>query len=204
VAAAVLLAAALSACDDSAATNPGGSAAAAAQLLGSGPQGFTLNAAASGPLSLAAARVATLADPDTLGTALGRNGFDAGHATVWQHGTDYETDMVLRFHTSEQALAVLDVEHQAMRSGTGVFASAVESIPNSWAYTMFGATRSGGRQVFCQGVWFAVDADLYGVTTCGATPAGESAAVARAGQQYQRALSLAGRLPLPAAPSPTP
>jgi hypothetical protein len=176
-------AALLTACDDS--SKPSGNAATALLLPG-GPQGYTLNASASGPLDLNSARVATIADPDTLGTALGRNQFDTGASAVWQQGDDYETDIVFRFHTPAQAQAVLDVEHRAM-DALGSVATAPDTIPQAWAYTMFGSTRSGGKQVFCQGVWFAASADLYGITTCSPLPGGEDRMLARAALQLQRA-----------------
>ncbi len=176
---------------DSSGTSPGTSSApqgAQALLLPGGPPGYTLNTSASESLDLDAARVATIADPDTLGTALGRNDYSGGAENVWQQGDRYETDAVFRFRTAAQAAAVLEVEHTAMTNGLGVVADPAQGIPNSWAYTLFGSTRQGGKSVFCQGVWFTVSSDLYGITTCAPTPGDESQALSRGAAQRQRAL----------------
>jgi hypothetical protein len=184
--AAALAALLLAACDGASAS-PSATSTATGLLLPGAPQGYALDGAASGPLDLDAARVATLADPTVLGTALGRDGFGGGAENVWTQGSRYETDIVLRFHTAAQAEAVLEVEHAAMQSGLGVVAAPAESIPDSWAYTMFGATRQGNRSVFCQGVWFAAASDIYGITTCAPTPGDEHQALLRASAQLQRA-----------------
>lgn len=179
---------ALAACDGGGAA-PSSTIDASGLLLTAAPQGFTLDAAASGPLDLDAARTATIADPDTLGAALGRDGFSGGAENVWQQGQRFETDIVFEFRTAAQSAAVLDVEHSAMTRGLGVVATPADNIPDSWAYTMFGSTRQGGKSVFCQGVWFTVGADLYGITTCAPSPGDEYAALSRAALQLRRAHS---------------
>lgn len=179
----------LTACDSGAPAQP---TPDTSLLLTAGPQGYVLNPNVPESLDLDAARVATIADPDTLGTALGRNGFSGGESRVWQQGQSYETDLVFTFHTAAQARTVLEVEHQAMTNGLGVVASPGGDIPDSWAYTMFGSTRQGNASVFCQGVWFATGTHLFGITTCGPNPGDESTALARADLQLQRAQLLGG------------
>jgi len=185
--AAALTALLLAACDSASSAGSGTTPAPSGPLLSDAPQGYALDGAASGPLDLDAARVATIADPTALGTALARNGFDGGDENVWTAGQRYETDIVFRFRTAAQAAALLEVEHAAMQSGLGVVATPADGIPDSWAYTMFGATRQGNRSVFCQGVWFAAGSDLYGITTCAPTPGDEHQALTRGAAQLQRA-----------------
>jgi hypothetical protein len=175
----------------------------AALLVVPPPAGYVTNTAATGPLDLNAARQSTPADPDQLGTELGRNGFDHGYARVWVNGGDFVTDEVLRLHTTAQARTIVEVERQALADAQGFDATSDTTLPGSVVYTSFSSTRQGGHDVFCQGVWFPMAHDVFGVTTCSTLPAGATGVEQLAETQYAAAASAEGVPPLPA-PSATP
>lgn len=167
------------------------------------PAGYTASATATGPLDLDAARQSTPADPALLGAELGRDGFDHGYARVWVSGGNFVTFEVLRLHGAAQAQSVVRLERQQLAGAQGYFTSGDPALPGSVAYTMYGTTRSGGHDVFCQGVWFPMARDVYGVTTCSPQPAGGTEVEELAEQQYAATAPAEGVPPPSPAPSPS-
>jgi hypothetical protein len=170
----------LAACDD--ASSPS-SDPLASLLVVPPPTGYT-QSDASGHLDLESAAASTPADPARLSRELSGDGFDHGWAQVWVKGGNFITYEVLRLRGAAQTSRVVALERSALQGAQGYVVTALQAVPGSVEYTMFGTTRSGGHDVFCQGVWFAVSRDVYGVTTCSPLPAGAAVVEQLATAQY--------------------
>jgi hypothetical protein len=172
----------LTSCDDSSsASDP-----LASLLVVPPPAGYT-QSSVSGHLDLESASSSTPADPATLTRELSRDGFDHGWAQVWVKGGDFITFEVLRVGGAAQASRVVALEQSALQGAQGYVVTSLQSVPGSVEYTAFASTRRGGKDVFCQGVWFPQARDVYGVTTCSTLPAGGSLVEQLAPAQYAAA-----------------
>jgi hypothetical protein len=155
------------------------------------PAGYT-EQSASGSLGLDAASSSTPADPAATSRELASDGVSRGYARVWVKGDDFITFEVLRTGGAQQAQHAVAFEHSVLASAPGYVTDDDVNIPGSVVYTMFGTTHSGGKNVFCQGVWFPSGRDVFGVTTCSPLPAGATQVEALAEAQHRAARSAPG------------
>lgn len=158
----------------------------AALLVVPPPAGYSQDPA-SGRLGLEDAAASTPADAGTVSRELAGDGFDHGWARVWVNGGDFINFTVLGVGSPAAAARVVELERSALRSGQGYATTTLPAVPGSVEYTGFGGTRSGGKRVFCQGVWFSRGDDVFGVTTCSPVPAGGVDVEQLATAQYRAA-----------------
>lgn len=192
VAAAVALAAGavLSACSSdsgpqSSAVPPPSTSGPAALLLTEPPAGFQLTLDSA--LNLAQASIATPAAQAATAEALRSAGFSAGQERVWSKGDEHVTDLVLELDTDVDAAAFVQFESRQIGASPAAALSTDASIPASVAFSLYGLTRQGSHQSFCQGVWFPAAAKAFELLDCAGSPRYPNFVQGLAQQQYARA-----------------
>lgn len=187
---------ALAACESS---NASGSAGGGDPLLtGAGP-GFTQKLDVT--LDLDAASRATPAAAAATRSVLREQGFSKGAERVWTAGDEYVTALSLDLSTGFAAGAVVGFEAGRLRASPSVVVYPDGQIPGAEAFTLNGATRAGGRQTICEGVWYALGSAAYEVDDCAGAPRYPDFVLGLALKQYEED---GGTPAAPASPSPSP
>ena len=187
---------ALAACDSSSAS---GTSGGASPLLTQAGAGFTQKLDVA--LDLDAASRATPAPAAATRSVLRDQGFSKGAERVWTEGDEYITALSLNLSTGFAAGTFVTFEAGQLRSSPSVVVYPDTQIPGAEAFTLNGATRAGGRQTFCQGVWYALGTAAYEVDDCADAPRYPDVALGLALKQFERD----GGTPVAAAsPSPSP
>jgi hypothetical protein len=189
-----MLVAALSACGESSTGQSLGSL-----VLSAPPAGYTAQpvAGADGVMSIDDASRATPADPASVRAFLQSTAWRGTIARVWVHGQDYAEDIGFAFATAAEAQRFAQLEVGALQSSATNYVYPFAQVPRGEAFILFSQTRVGGRNVFCNGVWFAFSENAFEVLTCGAVPQDGQLAASLAISQLQRA----GGSPAPATAS---
>lgn len=182
--------AALAACGESA-----GSQSLANVVLNTTPQGFHSQVVGdNGVLSIDDAASATPADPSTVHRYLDSSSWRGAYARVWVSGANYVEDLGFLFAAGSGAQGLVDLEIRQIKTGQGNYVYPVTDIPGAQGFILYSQTRVGGRNVFCNGIWFAHDADAFELLTCGATPGDDFRASQMAADQFR---AVGGELPTP-------
>lgn len=151
------------------------------------PNGFgAVKGPASGPMTIEDAIVSTAADAGDKRRFLETSGFQGGYSRVWTKGDDYVTALAHEFSSDRGAKRLVAFEI-AQLSDTSTERFTVNDIAGARGYILSGVKRKGQDPVFCQGVWFAVSTQAFGVSTCGAQPNTTATAERLAVEQYERA-----------------
>jgi hypothetical protein len=168
-------------------------------LLDRAPKGFKPGLDTGLPLSTAASALAT--DPDHTRTELGAFGYIEGAERVWTKGDEYVS--VLAFEMTSTvgpgSLVAFIRDELGQRPSVTLFDYA--DAPGALGFNLFGLSRAGGRQVFCQGVVFPLSRYLFQVEDCAGGPRYSAAPLTLARGQYERAARILGqpvRSPSPA------
>lgn len=188
---AVMLVAGLSACGESSTGQ-----SLANLVLSSPPAGYTAQAVAGGDgsMSIDDAASATPADPAAVRPFLQGAAWRGTIARVWVRGQDYAEDIGFAFSTAAQAQRFAQFEVDALKSSVTDYVYPLPQVAGGQAFILYSQTRVGGRNVFCNGVWFAFNANAFEVLTCGAAPQDGQLAASLATSQLTRA----GGSPAPA------
>lgn len=166
-------------------------------VLSSAPQGYSSTAVGdNGTLPIDQAASATPADPASVQAYLQKTSWRGAYARVWVRGSDYVEDIGFAFAAAKDAQGLVDLEVDQIRAGQGNYVYPLAAVPKGQGFILYSQTRVGGRNVFCNGAWFAYQVHAFEVLTCGASPGDSSVATAMSSQQYQ----VAGGVP--ATPTP--
>ncbi|HEX6489271.1 MAG TPA: hypothetical protein VF137_10450 [Candidatus Dormibacteraeota bacterium] len=178
----------MAACDSgsgspsSAVQQPGGPSGV---LLPGPPAGFTGQLDTS--LSVQAASAATPAQPAATAQALSSGGYGAGQERVWAKGSEYITAIGLQFSTDIDAANFVHFEVSQISASPAAVVTPLSAIPGATSFTLFGLTRKGSRQSFCQGVWFSVTRNAFELLDCADAPRYPDVVDKLAREQYSRA-----------------
>ena len=156
-------------------------------LLTEPPADFQL--AVDSGLSLSTASTATPAPPAATAAALRSAGFSAGQERVWSKGDEHVSDLILALDTEVDAAAFVQFEGKQIAASPAAATSADPQIPASVTFTLYGVTRQGSHQTFCQGVWFPAGARVFELTDCAGAPPYPNLVQGLAQQQFARASS---------------
>ncbi|MFN2465086.1 MAG: hypothetical protein ABR598_02335 [Candidatus Dormibacteria bacterium] len=201
VALAVVMACALSAC--SGGTSGLSPAGRVGELVVSAPpSGFTQHLNAE--LTADSASTSTPADPKKTTSQLQGDGFRTGWARNWVSGPEDLEVIALVFQDPVHADDFIKFEIQQVRRGAGVSTYPDVHVPGGTAFTFFGHTRAGSRQVFCQGEWFLVAQYAFEVTNCSDSPRFPELVAKTAMEQYRQAAEALGVPIVPPSDGPTP
>jgi hypothetical protein len=181
-----------------------------ALLVDTAAPGFSPRGSGSGPMDLETAANSTEASVDSTRKALKNSTFGGGHVKVWTNGSQYIVALVMAFDNAVDASRFADFEVNYLKGTISASVYSDQFLPGVTDFTLNGATRNKAT-VFCQGMWFTVEADAFNTYLCD-TERPVSAAVAGSfgTTQYRRALTTL-LAPTPGAspgaarsPSPTP
>ncbi len=185
--------AALTAC----AGGMGGQSSAVAAQSSSGPAavlpeqppagGFSMTLDVS--LNLGNASIATPGAQAATAEALRAAGFSSGQERVWTKGAEHVTDLVLQLDTEIDTAAFVQFEAKQIAASRAATTSAFNAIPSGLAFSLYGFTRQGSQQTFCQGVWFPAGTRVFELTDCAGAPRYPDFVGGLARQQYARASS---------------
>jgi hypothetical protein len=169
----------------SSAVQPASTSGPAGALLTQPPAGFQLTLDSS--LNLSQASIATPAAQAATATALRGAGFSGGQERVWTKSDEHVTDLVLELGTDVDAAAFVQFEREQISASPAAAVSADAAIPASFAFTLYGVTRQGSHQTFCQGVWFPAGSRAFELTDCAGSPRYPNLVQGLAEQQAARA-----------------
>lgn len=160
------------------------------------PSGYTAQqvSGGAGTLSIDEASSATPADPSAVHRFLQSTSWRGAVVRVWVHGQDYAEDIGFAFASGSDAQRFAQLEVDALKSSPTNFVYPFPQAPDGNAFILYSQTRVGGRNVFCNGVWFAYNLDAFELLTCGAVPQDGTLAASLAISQLQHA----GGSPAPA------
>ena len=151
----------------------------------------------NGNLSLDQASAATPADPPAVQGYLQSHAWRGAYGRVWTSGSDYAEVLGYAFAAAAQAQGFVNLQVSQLQSSPANEVYPLAEVPGAEAFILYSQTRVGNRDVFCNGVWFAVRERSFEVLTCGATPGSGSLAAQLAAQQLQQA----GGTPAPSSPA---
>lgn len=154
-------------------------------LLPGPPPGFASKIDSG--LTLQTASAATPAQPGATQQALSSGGYSAGQERIWLKGSEYVTAIVLQFSTEVDAANFVRFELTQIGSSPAATESSYSAIPGAGAFSLYGLTRKGSTQSFCQGVWFAAAQNAFELMDCAGAPRYPDLVDKLAQQQYARA-----------------
>lgn len=168
-------------------------------VLSAAPTGYSAQpvAGGDGTVSIDDASSATPADPAAVHAFLQSSSWRGTVVRVWVSGQDYAEDIGFAFASAGDAQRFAQLEVDALRASPTNYVYTVPQIPAAQAFILYSQTRVGGRNVFCNGIWFPFQAQTFELLTCGAVPQDGQLAISLATAQLQRA----GGTPASAAPS---
>ena len=157
-------------------------------VLSSAPSGYhSQSVGDNGTLSIDDAASATPADPGAVKTYLQGAAWRGTYARVWVRGTDYAEDIGFAFASAKDAQGLVVLEVKQIQSGQGNYVYPLTAVPDAQGFILYSQTRVGGRNVFCNGAWFAYQLHAFELLTCGAGPGDSSLASAMASDQFHAA-----------------
>jgi hypothetical protein len=159
----------------------------ASALLEQPPAGFQLTLDST--LNLAQASIATPAGQAATATALRGAGFSGGQERVWSKSDEHVTALVLELDTDVDAAAFVQFEREQISASPAAAVSPDADIPASFTFALYGVTRQGSHQTFCQGVWFPAGSRAFELTDCAGAPRYPNLVEGLARQQFARATS---------------
>jgi hypothetical protein len=121
-------------------------------------------------LDLDGASRSTPVPDDLTRKALRSSDFESGEAQVFTSGQDFAVVSEYRFPTLDSAAGFVEFEVAALRRLGTVAVLGTAGVPGATTYVLHAPTRARGREVFCEGVVFAVSEAAYLVTRCGPHP----------------------------------
>jgi len=191
----------LAACSDSTSIAGGESSVLGQVVVATGPAGYRV--AVDHALSVEDVATATSSEPRALARTLQRTDFDGGWSRVWTSGDAYLSIVVVAAGTAFGAQELQQFQAQQLSGGSGVVAYPDADVPGARAFDFYGLTRQGGRQVFCQGVLFSIEALVFTLNDCNSAPRAADRVLAVARAQYVRAAGQLGVSVASGAPSPS-
>ena len=151
-------------------------------------QGYTAQPVGdNGSLTLDDAATATPADPMHVRQLLTTRSWAGAFERIWAAGDDYLVDLIYEFPTAESASAFATLEISEIKANAANFVYAVSPVRNAQGFVLYSQTRQGGKNVFCNGVWFSIHARAFETLDCSSSPNGGTVALQMAMQQAQRA-----------------
>lgn len=169
-------------------TPPTASRSLDAIVIESPGPGFSVNSRVTGPMDLDTASNATESPPAGTRKTLEDAGFGGGYVRVWNSGNQYMGDQVLSFDHPVDAQRFADYEVTFLKAQVSAFVFPEPSIPGATGFLLNGTTRTRPN-IFCEGIWFAVDVDAFNLYYCDPQhPVAAAPLEAAATAQYRAAL----------------
>jgi hypothetical protein len=157
-------------------------------MLSSPPIGFhTQVVGDGGSLSLDDAASATPIDPARVRASLQHLSWRAAYARVWVNGAAYIEDLGFAFGSDADARAFADFEVAQLQNGVNTYVFALDAVPRAQVFIVNTVTRIGGRNVYCDGVWFPLHANTFEVLACADSPGDWHQVAQLATDQYRHA-----------------
>jgi hypothetical protein len=167
-------------------------------LLDRPPAGFKVAVDADLPISTAVSALST--DPGATRTQLSAFGYGGGAERVWTKGDEYVSDLVFALNSPVGPGSLISFVRSQLKPRAAVTLFDVGDEPGAQGFDLYGVSRVGNRQVFCQGVMLPLDRYMFQVTDCAGGPRYSAGPLGLGRTQYERAARLLSQ-PL-ASPSP--
>ncbi|MFN2462980.1 MAG: hypothetical protein ABR573_03630 [Candidatus Dormibacteria bacterium] len=132
----------------------------------------------------------TMADPAAVHKFLSSAAFHSAHVRIWTQAPDYVTMMSVAFDRPPDASKFVELEAAQLKNSINSYVTPHSQIPGSYVFVISSPTRSGAKNVICEGVWQA--ASMYAIETLTCSDRGKWAA--RAEELAQQAHDQAKRL----------